>query len=278
MKPSHPYDESVLLRSVSYSRFGHPPDQFPYNVPIIESFTDLEFVSPVTFFVGDNGCGKSTLLESLACAIGSITVGAESVETDQSLAAIRALAKNFKLVWNKKTRRGFFMRSEDFFGYARRISETREELQKNLDQVEKEYRDKSPTSRLFARAAYENELGAMKRDYGDDLDAHSHGESYLTLFQARFVPEGVYLLDEPEAPLSPLRQLSFLALLKTMVDQKAQFIIATHSPIILAFPNATILSFDEGKIKRMAYEDLEHVKITKSFLENPGSYLRHLLE
>ncbi len=92
------------------------------------------------------------------------------------------------------------------------------------------------------------------------------------------MPQGLYLLDEPEAPLSPLRQLSFLAMLKTMVDQKAQFIIATHSPIILAYPGAAIFSFDEGQIKLARYEELEHVALTRAFLEDPQRYLRHLLD
>jgi predicted ATPase len=108
------------------------------------------------------------------------------------------------------------------------------------------------------------------------LDARSHGESFLALFQTRFVPGGLYLLDEPEAPLSPLRQLTFLALLKQMVDQEAQFIIATHSPIILAFSGATILSFDGEQIEPVEYDKLEHVTLTRAFLNNPASFLKWL--
>jgi predicted ATPase len=268
----------IHLRSVAYTRFGEQPGQFPYTVPVIQSFDSLEFTAPVTFFVDENGCGKSTLLEALACAVGSITVGAESVETDQSLAALRRLGRSFKLAWNRKTRRGFFMRSEDFFGYARKLAATRQELQQDLQDVEQEYAHKSPTARAFARSAFLNELGALRRSYGEDLDARSHGESYLKLFQARFVPDGLYLLDEPEAPLSPLRQLSFLALLKSMLAQNAQFIIATHSPILLAYPGAAIWSFDSGQVRPAHYEDLEHVQITRTFLQDPQQYLRHLLK
>ncbi len=271
-------NEQILLRTISIREPGSLPDAFPFNVPIIKSLGTLEFSSPVTFLVGENGSGKSTLLEAIAAAVGSITVGSESVNTDRSLSAIRSLAKSMKLVWSKKTRRGFFMRSEDFFGYARKMAATREELQRDLESVDKEYENKSPTARLYARTAYVSELGAMKRDYGEDLDARSQGESYLQLFQARFVPEGLYLLDEPEAPLSPLRQLSFLAMLKGMVDQKSQFMIATHSPIIMAYPGAEIFHLDEGVIKRIKYQDVEHVRITKDFLDNPERTLRHLLE
>ena len=240
----------------------------------------MEFSSQVTFFVGENGCGKSTFLEAIACSAGSTTVGSESVKTDKSLAAVRSLIKDFRLAWSKKTNRGFFMRSEDFFGFARKMVSIREELQENLDDVEREYVNRSETARQYARSAYLRELGAMKREYGSDreLDARSHGESYLALFEARFVPGGLYLLDEPETPLSPLRQLSFLVMLKKMVAQNAQFIIATHSPIIMAFPDAVIFNFDGAKIEKINYEDIEHVRITKTFLDNPERYLKYLFE
>ena len=101
-------------------------------------------------------------------------------------------------------------------------------------------------------------------------------ESFLTLFQARFVPGGLYLLDEPEAALSPLRQLGFLSMLKEMLAQDAQFIIATHSPILMAYPKATILSFDHAPLQPVSYDDLEHVTLTRDFLNNPAAFLRHL--
>src|SRR5262245_48350818 len=131
-------------------------------------------------------------------------------------------------------------------------------------------------SRGLSKMPLAKELAAIKETYGEGLDAYSHGESFLTLFQSRFVPNGLYLLDEPEAPLSPVRQLSFLAAVKDMVEQNGQFIIASHSPILMAFPNAMILSFDEGRIQRIAYEDLPHVTLTRAFLNNPHAYLKHL--
>jgi predicted ATPase len=274
------YSDSIHLRAITVKRPGTWPDKFPHNIRIIRNLTEIDFPSQVTFFVGENGCGKSTLLEAIACAAGSTTVGSESVTTDKSLAAVRSLAKDFRLSWSKKTNRGFFMRSEDFFGFARKQVSIREELQENLEEVEREYVNRSETARHYARSAYLGELGAMRRKYGDgrDLGAYSHGESYLTLFEARFVPGGLYLLDEPETPLSPLRQLSFLVILKRMVKQNAQFIIATHSPIIMAFPDAVTLNFDGEKIEKINYEDIEHVRITKTFLENPERYLKALFE
>jgi predicted ATPase len=118
----------------------------------------------------------------------------------------------------------------------------------------------------------------MQRMYGEGLDARSHGEGFLSLFQERFSGPGLYLLDEPEAPLSPNRQLSLLALLKSMVDQGGQFLIATHSPILMAFPGAQIYSFDGGRIHPERYETLEHVVTTRSFLENPALYIKYLME
>ncbi|MBK8784417.1 MAG: AAA family ATPase [Anaerolineales bacterium] len=135
---------------------------------------------------------------------------------------------------------------------------------------------RSQLAKDLAKLPYRNEVGALKRRYGDGLDARSHGEGFMALFQSRFVSGGLYLLDEPEAPLSPLRQLSFLSALKQMITEDAQFIIATHSPIILAFPEAQILNFSDGEIRMVEYDDLEHVTLTKEFLNNPGAYLRNL--
>ena len=120
------------------------------------------------------------------------------------------------------------------------------------------------------------ELESMQSRYGEGLDTQSHGESFLALFQARFVPGGLYLLDEPEAPLSPLRQLALLSAIKEMVGQDAQFIIATHSPILMAYPGAVILSFDQTPIGAVSYQSLEHVNLMRDFLNDPQAYLRHL--
>lgn len=263
--------QSIALRSKNL------PETFPFNVPIIRSLKSLNFQSDITFLVGENGSGKSTLLETIACAVGSITVGAESVETDPSLDHIRQLAKQFKLTWSKRTRKGFYMRSEDFFGYVKHLNAVKAELENDLKQVETDYQDRSDYAKGLASMAYARELHDLQHYYGDSLDSYSHGESYFTLFNARFVPGGLYLLDEPEAPLSPMRQLSFITMLGEMIKQDAQFIIATHSPILMAFPNAEILSFDGDHVEKIAYDDLEHVQVTRSFLNNPDQYLRHLL-
>lgn len=266
----------IHLRSIQVRKFHPWPDRYPYNVPVLASLEELTFTAPVTFLVGENGSGKSTLLEAIACAAGSITVGGEGVERDTTLAAIRALAKDLKLVWNKRTRKGFFMRSEDFFGFARRMDRVREEMEQSLEEVDRDYKNRSAYARDLARMSYQRELYDMQSRYGEGVDARSHGESYLNLFQSRFTPGGLYLLDEPEAPLSPKRQLSFLVLLKQLVDQECQAIICTHSPILMSYPGAVILSCDADRLEPVAYEELEHYEITKGFLDNRNLYLREL--
>lgn len=258
-----------------------PPERtgsFPFNVPALASRagTQFAFTSEVTFLVGENGSGKSTFLEALAVVARSITVGSAGAEYDPTLTSVQSYARTLKLQWRKKTRRGFFLRAEDFFGYAKRMQAIREELERDLQAVDSDP-DMSETAKAYGRMPYARELGDLKRRYGAGLDTYSHGESFLTLFKSRFVPDGLYLLDEPEAPLSPKRQLGFLSLMKMMVEeQNAQFIIATHSPILMAFPGATIYSFDDGQIRQTAYEEIEHVTITRDFLSHPDAFLQHL--
>jgi predicted ATPase len=249
---------------------------FPFNVPVISALEEIKFTAPVTFFVGENGSGKSTLMETIACAAGSVTVGSESVKTDPSLAHVRKLANHLRLTWTKRTHKGFFLRAEDFFGYAKQMAQTRQELEDDIKKVDSEYAGRSKFAKDLAKLPHANELHAIKNRYGDGLNTRSHGESFLALFQSRFVPNGLYLLDEPEAPLSPIRQLAFLSALKQMIAEESQFIVATHSPIIMAFPDAEILSFDGGKIRSVNYDELEHVTLTREFLNDPEAYLRRL--
>ena len=262
------------LRSIQLP--AKPSTEFPFDLGFMQSWQDIEFQAPVTIFVGENGSGKSTLMEAVAVAAQLITVGSVDASKDQTLEHVERLAAALKLVWNKRTRRGFFLRAEDFFGWVKQQNQLRGELRADLAQVDEDYKGRSDYAKGLARSPIGGQLADMQRRYGDGLQVRSHGESFLDLFQGRFVHGGLYLLDEPEAPLSPLRQLSLLALLKQMVDQDAQFIIATHSPILMAFPGAEILSFDHRRLQPMAYQDLEHVTLTRDFLADPDSFLRHL--
>ena len=266
----------IHLRSIATRQRNGTREGFPFNVPIIRTLGEIQFTSPVTFLVGENGCGKSTILEAIACAVQSVTVGSDPVESDQTLSSVRALADSLSQTWTKRTRKGFFLRAEDFFGYAKRMSRIRAEAAVQLDAIEVEYAGRSELAKGLARMPHARTIAELKNSYGEGLDAQSHGESFIKLFQSRLVSGGLYLLDEPEAPLSPLRQLAFLSLLKEMVANDCQFIIATHSPIILSFPGAAILSCDSAPIEAVEYDDLEHVKLTREFLNNPEQYLRRL--
>jgi predicted ATPase len=245
-------------------------------VPAVRALDRLQFEAPVTLFVGENGSGKSTLLEALAIASRAVTAGSAEAADDTTLAGARTLAGALQLSWNARTHRGFYLRAEDFFGYARRVATLRAELEQGLAAVDLEYAGRPGLAHDLARTPYLRELGELERRYGDGLDALSHGESFLRFFAARLVPRGTYFLDEPEAPLSPQRQLALLAILREMVEADCQLVIATHSPILLAMPGAVILSFDEAPIRRVDWDELEHVRLMRDFLASPDAFLRHL--
>jgi predicted ATPase len=238
----------------------------------------LDLSAPVTFFVGENGSGKSTMLEAIAAAARLPTVGSDEVRSDGTLAAQRDLADALQLVWSRRTKRGFFLRAEDFFGFTKRLAVMRAELLARIAEVEVEYADRSAYSKSLAAGPARASLGALEARYGVDLDANSHGQSFLQLFRSRFVPGGLYLLDEPEAPLSPQSQLGLMAMMADMVAEDAQFIIATHSPMLLAYPGAQIVSFDEVPVRTVEYGELESVRLVREFLAAPDRYLRGIVE
>lgn len=270
--------DGVSLRRVEL-RLPEAPDSgavFPFSIAALQSLESLELDASVVLFVGENGSGKSTLMEALAIATGLPTVGAVSAARDRTLEAQRRLADRLKLVWGRRTHRGFFLRAEDFFGFARRLAELREGFVDDLRTIDKEYDGRSDLARMLAAMPARRSLGEMEGRYGKDLDARSHGEAFLQLFQSRLVPQGLYLLDEPEAALSPQSQLALLAMIKMSVDDGSQFVIATHSPILMAIPGASILSFDHVPIRRLTYDEIEHVTLMRDFLTGPERFLRHL--
>jgi predicted ATPase len=250
--------------------------RFPFSVPVIRTLDSLRFDTAVTFFVGENGSGKSTLLEGIAAAARLPAIGSADVDADATLGAQRELAAALRLVWSRRTARGFFLRAEDFFGFAKRLAAMRSEFLARIGELEIEYADRSAYAKGLAMGPARASLADMERRYGVDLDANSHGQSFLRLFRSRFVPNGLYLLDEPEAPLSPQSQLALMAMMQDMLTEGAQFIIATHSPILLAYPEATIYSFDAAPASVVPYAELEHVVLTKEFLNAPERYLRAL--
>lgn len=263
----------IYLQSLRVKNREAMGDGYPFSLPLVRQLRALRFEAPVTFFVGENGSGKSTMLEAIAAAMGAVTAGGEDVRDDPSLAPARGLGRHLTLTWSQKNHHGFFLRAEDFYNFGVRMARLVRELDDEAAAFERELSD---YGLQLAQGTVRAQREALVRRYGEDLNARSHGESFLQFFQARFVPGGIYLLDEPDTALSPQRQLALLAMLKDMVEQEAQFIIATHSPIVLALPGATILAFDGARIAPIAYDALENVTLTRSFLANPGAFLRHL--
>lgn len=225
-------------------------NEYPFTIPSIKSFSQLKLTSNITFFVGENGSGKSTLLEAIAEKCDFNTAGGGRNNTYDVHAANSVLGDYIRLSWMPKITNGFFMRAESFYHFATHV-----------DELQKEGAD-----------AY--------RSYGGrSLHEQSHGESFFSLFQNRFNGRAIYLLDEPEAALSPQRQLAFLRVLHDLAEKgNCQFIIATHSPILLGYPEASILSFDKGRIEEIDYEQTDHYQITKYFLDHREKFLEDILK
>mgnify|MGYP000864638703 CR=1 FL=1 len=263
----------IFLRSIQFNSQNGVKNKYPFNVADKLMPDTLDFPTPVTFFVGENGSGKSTILEAIAAKINLPAIGGEAIAYDKTLDATRQLSKYMKLVWNRRTHRGFFMRSEDFFNFTRRIFNLSQELAAEAQSFENSL---SGYGLQLAQGTVRGQRQALIEKYGEDLQANSHGEAILRVLIQRIVPDGIYLLDEPETPFSPQRQLSLISIIKQMVEENCQFIIATHSPILLAFPNAAIYSFDEVPVQIKKYDELEHVNLTRDFLNTPEAFLRHL--
>ncbi|MCG8469732.1 MAG: AAA family ATPase [Gemmatimonadetes bacterium] len=264
----------IHLRNMSIE--GPSDERFPFDVPALQGL-EIELTRPVTFFVGENGSGKSTLLEGLACAAQMIGVGSYSLERDPTLDAVRPLSRALRLAWAKRTRRGFFMRAEDFFGFVNRVKREQVEARREAERAQRENADMAPADLARMVGAYGGAARELADRYGEDMDASSHGEQFLAFFRARVVPEGLYLLDEPEVALSPTSQLAFLSSLKRATEELGcQFIIATHSPMLMALPDAAIFTFDAQPVAPIAYEDVEHVRLVRDFLAAPERFLRHL--
>jgi predicted ATPase len=227
---------------------------YPFSIPAFKEGLTLRLHDNVTFFVGENGSGKSTLLEAIADQCGFNLRGGNrnhNVDSSEEYNGYSTpLSGSITLGWTpKRISNGFFMRAESFFNFADYIDEIAEEDPDILD-------------------AYG----------GKSLHEQSHGESFLSLFQNQF-SRGIYILDEPEAALSPNRLMTFMSIINKLEQSgRAQFIIATHSPMLLCYPEATIFNFGTSGLEEIGYKDTEHYQLTKSFLDNPDAYFRFLFE
>ena len=248
--------------------------EFPFSLPVFDGFQVLAFDTPVTLFVGENGSGKSTLLEIVAAGLRLPALTQQRIDTHPLMAVARDAAGGFRFVRDGGRRRGFFFRADDVTGFLQTMRRSAEEHKELAQDFAKSLpagwgRDRAVgTARAQAHALAER--------YGEDPFAQSHGELFLALFRARLTGPGLYLLDEPEMPLSPTNQLALLAMIQDAAAAGAQFLIATHSPILMALPGATILDMDTSPPAPVEWEDVEHVALTRAFLNDPESFLRRL--
>lgn len=254
-----------------------PEPYWPLSLPLVQRNSRVEFAAGITVLVGENGSGKSTLLEALAIAADLPAAGSPDHPTDDvTLTGVRPLAERMRLEWTARSRRGLFLRAEDFFGYVREQNARDAELLADAARLRLDNPDMPELELRRIQAPYLGPVAARESRYNGDLDARSHGESFMAFFQGRVNSRGLYLLDEPEAALSPLRQLAFLSLLKDAVNLGAQFVIASHAPIVMAAPGARLLELRDGELVRSEFDELEHVRTLRAFLREPAAYLRHL--
>ena len=238
----------MFLRRITLLRENITSFQsYPFTIPSIKNLNEISLEKNVTFFAGENGTGKSTLLEAIADKCEFNTAGGGRNNMYDVYASESELGKYVRLSWMPKITNGFFLRAESFYNFATHIDEI--------------------------------DTTGFKDYGGRSLHQQSHGESFLSLFLHRFRGKSIYLLDEPEAALSPSRQLTFLRIIHDLtLNGDTQFIIATHSPILLGFPDADILSFDGDQIRRIDYETTDHYQVTKYFLNNRSKFMSELLK
>jgi predicted ATPase len=247
-------EDSQYIRAVNLKR-DHISiyDSFPLNLPLIRNFQELKFHPNVTYIIGENGMGKSTLLEGIAIASGFNPEGGTLNFNFSSFDSHSDLDEYLRLIKGvHRARDHFFFRAETFYNVAT-----------NIDELDKEA---SGGRRII------DSFG------GKSLHEQSHGESFFAAFMERFQGNGLYILDEPEAALSPLRQMSMLARINELVNQGSQFIISTHSPIIMAYPHATIFEITEDGMHESLLEDTKHYSTMKQFFENKERLLYHLFQ
>ena len=262
----------MIINSVGLRNLPESED-FPFTLDLIKNFERIDFTNNVTFFVGENGSGKSTLLEGMAAYLNLPVAGNLSIDLDPMLKPARTLAKYLSISKTGNVH-GFLSRAEDFIGFVKNIQRQIAELNVEIEDIKNTWTGGDIS---YALGAVEGEKKALITRYGENLDAMSHGEGFLKFFISRITGKGVYLIDEPEAALSPQRQLSLISLIMRKVKEvDAQFIIATHSPIIMSIKGSQILEFKEGKVTPTTYRETEHYQLTKLFLDNPELYLKNL--
>ncbi|WP_445322033.1 AAA family ATPase [Paenibacillus sp. FSL M7-0420] len=247
------YGPMLYLRHVELLRDAVPSfGSYPFHLPVVRTLERLAFQKQVTFLVGENGSGKSTLLEGLAAAWGFNPEGGTLNFSFNTHASHSSLYEYLRIARGvRRPKDGFFLRAESYYNVASYIDEL----------------DEEPDAGNLIKDSYG----------GSSLHEQSHGESFFSTFVHRFSGQGLYILDEPEAALSPVRQMSLLARMHELAEQNSQFIIATHSPILMSYPGAEILLLEGESITPVALEDTEHYTVTRAFMTDRQKMLRELL-
>lgn len=259
------------LKSLSIQTARSNP--WPYDIPAVKYARDIDLSNQITFIVGDNGTGKSTLLETLAFRLQLPHMDGSGYRKKSFEGAVQ-LAPFLELDFLIDRPIGFFFRAEDFGDYLNSTSRRDATLHGQLSEL----KGAVPDHIIQRMADNANmQLHHMRKNYGQELNAFSHGEAYLKIMQEKIKQRGIFLLDEPEAALSPAKQLSLIYFIKDHLSmQNSQFVIATHSPMLMAIPGSTIYEVTEEGMQKTALEELDHFTISRDFLNNPDAFLRHL--
>lgn len=224
-------------------------EKYPFNIEIVKNFKELNLNSPVTFFVGENGVGKSTFIEAIASVLGLNAEGGTENFQFKTKNTTSILSTYLHVLTYNKPKTKFFLRAESFYNFSSEVQ----------------------------RLVEEDGFYSLYDSYGGNLHEASHGESFIKLVKNRFTDHGLYILDEPEAALSPQRQMSLLIMIDELVKQGSQFIIATHSPILISYRNGKILDLNNN-FKEVNYKDTDIYTIYKMYLDNPEGMQNKLFD
>lgn len=251
-------------------------DVFPYNLPFFHG-EPIHLESKVTILIGENGSGKSTFIELLNEELNlPRIIGKEDI--NPNIDSFKGVSKYMKIHRLHQKPKGFFFGAEDFTGYIHSLIKEKNASRAELKRIEQEYRHRSDYAKGLASMPHARTIHEIDQLHSRDLLSASHGEAYLSFFSSRMRANQLYLLDEPETPLSIQNQLSLLYLIDDAVKKNCQFVIATHSPVIMAIPGARILSITEDSIKEVAYEEIESVSLLKQFLNQKEQFFRYLFK
>lgn len=264
-----------FLRAIKRSGLAVDAEAYPLSLPQIAAIERLSFDAPVTLIAGDNGSGKTTLMEIVAALTNAVRIGNDSAERRVSKDILIA-SRAFRLEFLQKPRLSFFFLAEDFTRYIDAREERMRIERADLERIEREYTGRSSYAKRLAAMPHVSSLHAMKNMYTKELAEQSHSEGYIDFFGSRLKPHGLYLMDEPEGALSYYNQFVLMNMIADAVKNDCQFIVSTHSPVLLAYPGALLYAFIDGSIQETEYDRLENVSFLKSFLTEPDLYLRHL--